>query len=110
VAEVPDEDLTRALDGLRGAYRVKLTEKLARLGSLVGEARKLRDPDKLQAARDLAHMLKGTSGSYGFDECSAALSRVEEDLERLADGAPANAAAAWLEIEQALERARSDSS
>jgi HPt (histidine-containing phosphotransfer) domain-containing protein len=103
---VPDEGLESKLERLRRDYRGKLTEKLARLGSLVREARKVRDGDKLQAARDLAHMLKGTSGSYGFDECSAELSRIEERLERLAGGAPANAAAAWVEIEQALERAQ----
>jgi HPt (histidine-containing phosphotransfer) domain-containing protein len=92
---------------LRRDYRDKLTELLARLASLVREARKLRGRDEFQAARDLAHRLKGSSGSYGFDECSAELSKIEERLEQLADGAPANAAATWVEIEQALSRARS---
>jgi HPt (histidine-containing phosphotransfer) domain-containing protein len=102
-----DGDLARELEGLRRAYRDKLIEMLARLGSLVREARKMRDGDEFQAARDLAHRLKGTSGSYGFHECSAQLSRIEDRLERLADAAPANAAAIWMEIEQALSRARS---
>ena len=106
MTEVPDEDLERELERLRRAYRGKLTEKLARLGSFVREARKVRDGDTLQAARDLAHMLMGTSGSYGFDECSAELNRIEECLEQVAAGAPVNAAAAWVEIEQALARAR----
>jgi HPt (histidine-containing phosphotransfer) domain-containing protein len=122
-----DGDLARELEGLRRSYRDKLIELLARLGSLVREARKVRDGDGLRAARDLAHRLKGTSGSYGFDECSAQLRRIEERLERLADAtpadaapsdaapadaapadaAPADAAAIWMEIEQALSRARS---
>jgi HPt (histidine-containing phosphotransfer) domain-containing protein len=104
---VRDGDLARELEGLRRAYRDKLTDMLARLGSLVCEARKVRGVDELQAARDLAHRLKGTSGSHGFDECSAELSKIEERLERLAEGAPANAAAIWIEIDQALSRARS---
>jgi HPt (histidine-containing phosphotransfer) domain-containing protein len=107
VAEVPDEDLVRELERLRRAYRGKLIEMIARLGSLVREAREVCDGDELQAARNLAHRLKGTSGSYGFDECSEEFRKIEERLEHLGDGAPANAAAAWLEIEQALARARS---
>lgn len=106
MAEVRDGELARELEGLRRTYRGKLIEMLARLASLVREARRMRDGDELQVARDLAHRLKGTSGSYGFDECSAQLSKIEERLERLADAAPASAAAIWIEIEQALSRAR----
>lgn len=105
---MPDEALELELERLRRAYRVKLTEKLTRLGSLLREARDACDGEEFRAARDLAHMLKGTSGSYGFDECSAELSRIEDNLERLADGgAQENTAAAWVQIEQALARARS---
>jgi HPt (histidine-containing phosphotransfer) domain-containing protein len=107
VAEVRDGDLAHELEGLRRAYRDKLIGMLARLGSLVREARESRDGHEFRGALELAHRLKGTSGSYGFDECSAQLSKIEDRLERLADAAPADAAAIWMEIEQALSRARS---
>lgn len=101
-----DDDLIPEFERLRQSYRGKLEELLVRLGSLVRQARRMRDGDDLLAARELAHRLKGTSGSYGFDECSAELSKVEVCLEQIAAGAPVNAAATWLEIEQALARAR----
>ncbi len=59
----------------------------------------------IEAARDLAHMLKGTSGSYGFEELSAELRRIEEHLDRLLDGESPDSPAVWSEIEQALNRA-----
>ena len=51
----------------------------------------------------MAHTLKGTSGSYGFDELSAELRRIEEGLEGLIEEAPADA---WERIGHALARAR----
>jgi HPt (histidine-containing phosphotransfer) domain-containing protein len=107
VADVQDDDLAPEFERLRRAYRGKLVEMIAHLGSLVREARRMRGGGELQEARELAHRLKGTSGSYGFYECSAELAEVEERLEGLSDGASANATAAWAEIEQALSRARS---
>ena len=102
-----DGELAPEFERLRRAYRGKLTEMLARLDSLLRKARRMRGGGEFQAARELAHRLKGTSGSYGFDECSTELAKVEECLEQLANGARTNAAAAWVEIEQALARARS---
>jgi hypothetical protein len=106
MAEAPDEDLARELERLRRSYQGKLAEMLARLASHVREAQKVPDGGELRAARELAHRLKGTSGSYGFDVCSVELGTIEDRLNLLADGVPSNAAAAWLEIEQALTRAR----
>ena len=99
-------DLERDLERLRRAYRGKLTGKLAQLDFLLGEARKVPEREELEAARDLAHTLQGTSGSYGFDESSAEFWRIEERLDHLLEGASEGAAAAWKEIEQALKRAR----
>jgi len=103
---VSEEDLERDLERLRRAYRGKLTGKLAQLDFLLGEARRLPEREEIEAARDLAHTLKGTSGSYGFDESSAEFKGIEERLDQLLEGASEGAAAAWMEIEQALTRAR----
>jgi hypothetical protein len=52
------------------------------------------------------HKLKGTSGSFGFDEVSAELARIEAQLECLLSGAVPDLVACWTEIERALNRAR----
>ena len=57
-----DSDLERDLQRLREAYRVRLRRDLTALESM------LRAPRELEAARQLAHRLHGTSGSYGLDE------------------------------------------
>ena len=101
-----EEDLERDLERLRRTYRGKLTGKLARLDFLLGEARRVTEREQLEAARELAHTLKGTSGSYGFDELSAEFKGIEERLDHLLEGVSAGSAAAWKEIEQALKRAR----
>ena len=95
-----DPDQERDLQRLRKAYRVRLQRDLTALESL------LRAPRELEAALQLAHRLKGTSGSYGLDACSAALARIEERLEHLPDAAQPDSGPAWTEIEQALDQAR----
>jgi HPt (histidine-containing phosphotransfer) domain-containing protein len=62
--------------------------------------------EELEAARNLAHALKGTSGSYGFDEVGAELARIEKELDRLLEGGALDSDAIWGEIEGALQRAR----
>ena len=95
-----DSDLERDLQRLREAYRVRLRRDLTALEAM------LRAPPELEAARQLAHRLHGTSGSYGLDECSAALARIVERLEHLPDATQPDSGPAWTEIEQALEQAR----
>ena len=101
-------DLERDLERLRRAYRGKLGAKLARLASLLGESRRVPEREELEAARDLAHMLKGTSGSYGLGELCAEIQTIEERVDHLLAGGSEGVAAAWKEIEQALERARNE--
>ena len=105
-----EADLERDLELLRRAYRGKLGAKLARLASLLGESGRAPERDRLEAARDLAHMLKGTSGSYGLDELCAELQAIEERLDQLLDAGSEGAGAAWRETLQALERARNECS
>lgn len=103
-------DLERDLERLRRAYRVKLGAKLARLASLLGESRRVPERTELEAARDLAHMLKGTSGSYGLGELCAEFRTIEERVDHLLHAGSEGAAAAWKEILQALDRARNECS
>lgn len=95
-----DAELDADLRSLREAYLRKLPALLCALEERVREAR-ARDgeSDLREAARQLAHQLKGTSGCYALHGPSAALERIEELL-------AARGAAAWPEIERELERAR----
>jgi HPt (histidine-containing phosphotransfer) domain-containing protein len=109
VREVSDPDLEHDLHDLRDAYRGKLRQQLADLAASLREARNEGPATEgLEAARQLAHRLKGTSGSFGLDATSAALARIEEQLGLLLEGAGPDPGAAWTEIEQALGRARAD--
>jgi HPt (histidine-containing phosphotransfer) domain-containing protein len=105
---VADADLQRDLQRFREAYRRKLPGKLDQLDALLRGARGSHERGRLEAARHLAHMLKGTSGSYGFEEISAELRRIEERLDRLLEGESPDSPAVWSEIEQALDRAGGD--
>jgi chemotaxis protein histidine kinase CheA len=103
---VTEAELERDLERYRREYRGKLPGKLAELGELLRGAREARGKADLEAARRMAHTLMGTSGSYGFDEFSAELRRIEEGLDLLSQELPPDAAAAWDRIGQALARAR----
>jgi len=103
---VTDPDIQREIQLLRVAYCRKLPGKLARLGTLLAEAREGHEEPQLDAARRLAHMLKGSSGSYGLAEVSAELRRIEEHLDRALEGESPVSEAVWSEIERALSTAR----
>jgi hypothetical protein len=103
---VSERDLEHELAPLRRSYRGKLPSKLDQLDALLGEARGSPQAESLRAALDLAHTLKGTSGSYGLDEFSAELQIVENCLDRLREGADGAGDADWGEIDAALARAR----
>jgi hypothetical protein len=90
---------------LRESYRRRLPELVAELGaSLSGTVPPARK--RIEAARELAHRLKGTTGSYGFDEVSAELAQVEAGLDGLLARSGGDLAASWHEIAAALRRVR----
>jgi HPt (histidine-containing phosphotransfer) domain-containing protein len=103
---VTGTDVHREIQLLREAYCRKLPGELARLGALVARARETHEQDRLDAARFLAHKLRGSSGSYGLAELSAELRRIEERLDRLFEGTSPASDAVWSEIEAALRAAR----
>lgn len=95
-----DPDFERDFARLRERYRPKL---LAEMDAL---ERHLREGG-LEAALQLAHRLKGTAGTYGLDESSAALERLERLLRRCAAAARAGTSLEEsAEIRKALAAAR----
>jgi chemotaxis protein histidine kinase CheA len=103
---VTDSEVQREIQILRAAYCRKLPRELAHLGTLLAEARETHDEQQLDAARRLAHMLKGSSGSYGLAEVSAELRRIEESLDRALEDESPVSEGVWSEIEHALRAAR----
>jgi HPt (histidine-containing phosphotransfer) domain-containing protein len=95
-----DPDFERDFARLRERYRPKLLADMDALERhLSGGC--------LEAALQLAHRLKGTAGTYGLDESSAALERLEGLLRRCAasarTGTPIEVSG---EIREALTAAR----
>jgi two-component system chemotaxis sensor kinase CheA len=104
---VSDAGLDRELRRIREGYRERLPGMLAELAELLQGAREERASERrLDAFCQLVHKLKGSSGSFGFDQVSAELARIEAQLERLLAGAAPDRVASWTEIEQSLDRAR----
>ncbi len=104
-----DPDWERDFADLREGYRLRLARNL--LGLDARFRRRAQGPlprDELESVRQLAHRLKGTAGSFGFNGASAALARIEEQLEGMLEELGPDPARAWDEIERALERARGD--
>ena len=64
--------------------------------------------DELASVRALVHRVKGTAGTFGFDEASAALAGIEAQLDRLRENPGPEPNRAWHEIDRALARARED--
>jgi chemotaxis protein histidine kinase CheA len=97
-----DREFTR----LRESYRRSLQDQILRFGEDLRRARKSKSMRAdLQSARQVAHRLKGTSGSYGFDESSTALARIEAHLDAMIASVPIDAASVWDDIEQSLKQA-----
>lgn len=106
-SDPPDSDWERDFQRLREIYRRKLRGQLATLEAILREARdEAPARPKLDAARRLAHRLKGTSGSYRLETSCAALEGIEQQLEQMQSGTAPDPGAAWAAIEEALGRVR----
>lgn len=99
----PAAVLEEKLTVLRESYRRTLPGHLAALGAKLAAARESRSEAAWAEVAQLAHRLKGTAGSYGFDALAAELEALEEILERSThEETPADREA----IDAALARAR----
>ncbi len=106
-----DPTLERDLERLREEYRAKLPEQLSGLEALLRGARDQepggdRGREQLEVARNLAHRLRGTAGSYGFGATSSALGRIEESVAQLLEEAQPDPESVWNEVEGAVAQAR----
>ncbi len=75
------DPLERELAALRQDYARTLVERVSEITAAVGSAQA--SPSNqvaLSHARNLAHRLRGSAGSYGFDELGAYAARIEEAL------------------------------
>jgi HPt (histidine-containing phosphotransfer) domain-containing protein len=96
-----DPDFERDFAQLRERYRPKLLADMETL------ERHLRGGG-LEEALQLAHRLKGTAGTYGLDDSSAALDRIETLLRSCVASALASPTdEVSRQIREALARARS---
>jgi CheY-like chemotaxis protein len=92
---------------LQATFRRQLPDRLAELATAVHTARAApTTPNALQTAYRLAHMLKGTSGSYGLEDFAAVMAHIEQKLKQMLAGqTPANDAD-WASVNEHLEQAR----
>jgi len=76
-----DMDFEGALARLREAYREELPSRLGELRAAIGDAAQApEDVEAIGTARELAHRLRGTAGSYGFLQVGEEAGRIEELL------------------------------
>ena len=93
-----------ALRALRASYREKLP---GQLDQLTERLRAAREPDGSAAigqAREIAHRLAGTAGSYGFEDIGAALGNIDDTFREISAEDVENAR--WSTIDAALAEIR----
>jgi CheY-like chemotaxis protein len=101
---MPSEQMQEALADLRTSYRAKLPEQLGELAKRLAASRQPGGGDCLQQARDIAHRLAGTTGSYGLGEIHTAFDKIDTALlSMIDDGANSGR---WEEIDAALAMLR----
>ena len=101
-----DADLQRDLRALRDDYLHRLPARLAEIEALLHGAHTRDEREGLESACRLAHMLKGTSGSYGLDAISAELSRIEAQLDRQLRAVTPDLGASREALERAMRLVR----
>lgn len=69
------------LDQLKREFLAEAEEKVREMEAKFGDT----SPEALERLSYLAHQLKGSGGSYGFERISAEAAEVESAVERLAD-------------------------
>jgi nitrogen-specific signal transduction histidine kinase/CheY-like chemotaxis protein len=100
----PEEHMDEALRGLRASYREKLPDQLSELTKRLRASREAGDSEAFLQAREIAHRLAGTAGSYGFGDIGAALGEIEDALREVS--AENVEDARWSDIDAAVAEIR----
>lgn len=106
----PAEDqagLTDILESLQETYKEEMPSLLDGLSEKVGNFRKnITSSDIFEDARNEAHKLKGTSGSYGLAEFSTIFAAIEKMLLALGPESKSDTDSTFAEIDRKIEEAR----
>jgi len=100
----PEEQIDEALRGLRASYREKLPEQFGELATKLRASREANGAEAFAQAREIAHRLAGTAGSYGLGDIAAALGRIDDALREV--GTEAAGDARWQDIDAAVAEIR----
>lgn len=102
VMTAPDPELV----AVQASFRQRLPARLETLAVALREAQTKGGSDEtLQAAQRLAHMLKGTVGSYGFDELGTVLEGIEATLKAGREGKMTWTDMDWSQMIEAVDQA-----
>ena len=100
----PEEQMDEALRGLRASYREKLPNQLGELTERLCASREADGSEAFLQAREIAHRLAGTAGSYGFGDLGAALGKIEDALREVSAEDVENAR--WSDIDATVAEIR----
>jgi PAS domain S-box-containing protein len=99
----PDPELS----AVQVLFRQRLPARLEALAVALREAQaNSGSHETLQAAHGIAHMLKGTVGSYGFDELATVLEGIETTLKEGRDGKRRWTEMDWTRLRDTVDQAR----
>jgi signal transduction histidine kinase/CheY-like chemotaxis protein len=96
----PAEQMDEALRGLRASYREKLPDQLGELTEKLHASREAGGSEAFLQAREIAHRLAGTAGSYGLGDIGAALEKIDDALREVSADDVENAR--WSDIDAAV--------
>jgi CheY-like chemotaxis protein len=103
VTMAPDPELA----AVHASFRQRLPSRLDALSAALRAAQaKPGSHEALQAAYHMAHMLKGTVGSYGFDELAMVLEEMETTLKEGRDGKKTWTDMGWSQMLASVDQAR----
>ena len=102
----PTEQMDEALRGLRASYREKLPDQLGELTEKLRASREAGGSEAFLQAREIAHRLAGTAGSYGLGDIGAALEKIDDALREVSADDVENAR--WSDIDAAVAEIRED--
>ncbi len=96
--------MDEALRGLRASYREKLPGQLGELTKRLRASREAGGSEAFLQAREIAHRLAGTAGSYGLGDIGAALEKIDDALREVSAEEVENAR--WSDIDAAVAEIR----